>query len=83
MPIAATRLVPVWDWAGRFSVGGVLLGFAIATVLRISGYARVRIRHDRNRRVSVRIRRPDPLLWSGGWAVAGAIVGVIYGLFAH
>jgi hypothetical protein len=82
MPLAATRFVAVWDWAGRFSVGGVLLGFAVATAMRIAGYARVRVRHDRNRRVSVRIRRPDPLVWSGGWAVAGAIVGVIYG-FLH
>jgi len=79
MPLAATRFVGVWDWAGRFSVGGVLLGFAVATVLRIAGYARVRVRHDRNRRISLRIRRPDPLVWPGGWAVVGAIFGVIYG----
>lgn len=79
MPLAATRFVAVWDWAGRFSVGGVLLGFAVATVLRIAGYARVRVRHDRNRSISLRLRRPDPLVWSGGWAVVGAIFGVIYG----
>jgi hypothetical protein len=83
MSAAATRFVGAWDWAGRFSVGGVLVGFAIATVLRGFGYARVRVRRDRNRRVSVRIRRPDPLLWSGGWGVGGAIVGMIYGLFSH
>jgi hypothetical protein len=82
MPAAATRLVAVWDWAGRFSVGGVLVGFTIAVLLRVGGYARIRVRHDRNRRVSVRIRRPDPLVWSGGLAVVGAIVGVIYGFLA-
>jgi hypothetical protein len=36
MSAAATRFVGAWDWAGRFSVGGVLLGFAIATALRVS-----------------------------------------------
>ena len=79
MPVAATRFVALWDWAGRFSVAGVLVDFTIAVLLRVAGYARVRVRHDRNRRVSVRIRRPDPLVWSGGWAVLGAMVGVIYG----
>jgi hypothetical protein len=79
MPPAATRFVAVWDWAGRFSVGGVLLGFALATALRMAGYARVRVRHDRNRRVLVRMRRPEPFVWSGAWAVGGAIFGVIYG----
>ena len=79
MPVAATRFVALWDWAGRFSVAGVLVGFMIAVLLRVAGYARVRVRHDHNRRVSVRIRRPDPLVWSGGWAVLGAMVGVIYG----
>lgn len=82
MPIA-TPFVVVWDWAGRFSVGGVLVGFTIAVLLRVGGYARIRVRHDRNRRLSVRIRRPDPLVWSGGWAVLGAIFGVIYGFLAH
>jgi hypothetical protein len=83
MSAAATRFVGAWDSAGRFSVAGVLFGFAVATLLRVSGYARIRVRHDRNRRVSLRIRRPDPLLWSGEWGVGGAIVGVIYGLFSH
>src|SRR5919204_5737169 len=64
MSAAATRFVGAWDWAGRFSVGGVLFGFAVATLLRVSGYARVRVRHDRNRRVSLRIRRPGPLVWA-------------------
>lgn len=82
MPVA-TRFVTGWDWAGRFSAGGVLVGFTIAVLLRAAGFARVRVRHDRNRRVSVRIRRPDPLVWSGGWAVLGAIFGVIYGFLAH
>jgi hypothetical protein len=79
MSAAAMRFVGAGDWAGRFSVGGVLVGFAIATVLRVFGYARVGVRRDRNGRVSVRIRRPDPFVWSGGWGVGGAILGVIYG----
>jgi hypothetical protein len=47
MPAAATRFVAVWDWAGRFSVGGVLVGFTIAVLLRLAGYARVRKRRRR------------------------------------
>jgi hypothetical protein len=83
MSTAATRFIAAWDWAGRFSVGGVLFGFASAILLRVAGFARVRVRRDRNGRVAVRMRRPDPLLWSGGWAVVGAIVGFIYGFLAH
>jgi hypothetical protein len=75
--------VEVWDWAGRFSVAGLVLGFVIAVVMRLAGFARVHVQYDSNGRRSLLIRRPDPLLWSGGWAVVGAIVGVVYGFLVR
>jgi hypothetical protein len=37
MLVAETRFVALWDWAGRFSVAGVLVGFTIAALLRVAG----------------------------------------------